>query len=130
VGGKLSGQISTEYMVVLGIVFIIAVIVAVILGGFIDVGAGVSERESRLYWKTTEIGISNWKVYSNGSGEFVLKNNAADRIMLSRVEANGYPLLEGGNMTLQPGASAKVSGYVGEGTGQYSIDFIFDYETV
>lgn len=86
---KNRGQGTTEYLIILAIVIVIALVVVGVLGGFPSLGAGVSEGTSRTYWAgTSPLAITEWQV-STTTGTLVVKNLTAGTIQLKDVNWGG-----------------------------------------
>lgn len=86
---KNRGQGTTEYLIILAIVIVIALVVVGVLGGFPSLGAGVSQGQSRTYWTgTSPLAIVEWQV-STTTGTLVFKNLTAGTIQLTDVNWNG-----------------------------------------
>ncbi|MCX6767425.1 MAG: hypothetical protein NTY90_01680 [Candidatus Micrarchaeota archaeon] len=54
------GQAAVEYLIILAVVIIIALVVVGVLGGFPSLTRGVNEKESALYWQGSEIAIQKY----------------------------------------------------------------------
>lgn len=122
------GQLSTEYLVVLGVVAVIALMVAYIVG-FQFSTTGENVVANKAYWRTSEIGIVNYKVYDTGEAVFALKNNAGSKIRLTKFNIDGTNIITNPNGVVIPlGGTATVNGTVptGEGTFNFNIDFEYD----
>lgn len=46
----MKGQVSTEYLIILAVVLVVALVVVFLVGGFAGLGAGNLETQSRNYW--------------------------------------------------------------------------------
>ncbi|HLC47877.1 MAG TPA: hypothetical protein VJI13_02285 [Candidatus Norongarragalinales archaeon] len=106
---KFRAQAAVEYLMILAVVIIIALVVVGVLGGFPTLTAGISEKESAAYWTTADVGIV--RAYVSGTDvKMVLRNNKNFAITLSSVDVGAgitSPLTD----TLQPG----------ETTGQITV---------
>jgi hypothetical protein len=100
----LKGQASTEYLVILAVVIIIALVVVAVLGGFIDIGTGATQQSAKAYWRTADIGIVDW---SQNTTNFtaVVRNNQDYRVSLTKMNVSGtadttaVTLIQGGKAT-------------------------------
>ncbi len=64
----MKGQGSTEYLTVMVVVLVIAVIVIALLGGFVSFGSASTVEESKLYWQgTTPFSIEESKVVTENT---------------------------------------------------------------
>lgn len=81
-------QASIEYLIILAVVIIIALVVVSLIAGFPELGSGISERESQAYWNIADIGITKYKVNGTGSWGF-LRNNRPFSITFQNMTVNG-----------------------------------------
>src|SRR3989338_2659699 len=84
-------QTATEYLVILAVVIVIALIVVGVLGGFPQFGAGGQQRSEDAYWQQADIGIVE---HSFGdlaiSMRLKLRNNMQKDILLSSVTLGDF----------------------------------------
>lgn len=82
-------QTATEYLVILAIIIVIALIVVSILGGSIGFGSGISENQARLALQTQSgVGVTDYSI----TGELItlqLTNNEARIIQIESIVING-----------------------------------------
>ncbi|MBI4159132.1 hypothetical protein HY500_02645 [Candidatus Woesearchaeota archaeon] len=99
----MKGQTSTEYLIILGVVIVVALIVVAALGGLPGVGENASVKTSKLFWNTKAlVGFKNYAVTSVGNDTFVLKNNLDSPVKLDNVKINSVDVpVE--DATLSPG---------------------------
>lgn len=71
---KRKGQAAVEYLVILAVVVIIALVVVGVLGGFPALTRGVSERESAVYWQGADVSLARY--IGNSTGAFAIIRNA------------------------------------------------------
>lgn len=74
------GQTATEYMIILAVVIIIALIAVAVLGGIPGVGTGTKKRASETYWSIASIGVSSYANSVNSNGIMKVKNNLKNTI--------------------------------------------------
>ncbi len=111
------GQAATEYLIILAVVVIIALIVVGVLGGFQGLTGGITEQQSATYWAGTEIGIQpNYRLSTSGA-ELTVKNNRPFTIKVQDVKLGGAGTMGGGAVTLNPGSTADVLVDTGATTG-------------
>jgi uncharacterized protein (UPF0333 family) len=82
------GQASIEYLIILAVVVIIALIVIGVIGGFPGMTRGLSERDSASYWTSADIGIVRYYINSSNdsvSSQFVIRNNRLFTINLTNI---------------------------------------------
>lgn len=90
------GQTATEYLIILAVVIVIALIVVGVLGGIPSIGGGAKSNTLSSYWRTSEIGVVSMSVgagdapegggtYSDASGTLNLRNNMPGTITINNV---------------------------------------------
>ena len=101
-------QAATEYLIILAVVVIIALIVVGVLGGFQTITGGISRQQSEAYWSGAEIGIlPNYLI--NASGAYLtIKNNKAFAINVESVQLDDSGTLTPSPVYLTPGSTADV----------------------
>ncbi len=98
---KLRAQAAVEYLMILAVVIIIALVVVGVLGGFPSLTSGISEKESLAYWTTTDVGIV--RTYVSGTDvKMVLRNNKNFAVTVTGVDV-GTGIVATLTETLQPG---------------------------
>ncbi|MBU0761533.1 MAG: class III signal peptide-containing protein [Candidatus Altiarchaeota archaeon] len=122
------GQLSTEYLVILGVVVILALIVISVLGGFIDIGAGASSNAAKAYWGSADIGLTNWQVAETGDSSFAVRNNMDYTITVKKMSVGGVSTTSA--FTLPAGKSQTVTiASIGCTKGSpYSYLVYFEYD--
>jgi hypothetical protein len=75
---KDNAQGTIEYLIIVAIVIVIALIVVGILLQLMGQGSGVNETSSKIAWQSAQPwGIIEWNVDSNENLELILQNNSA-----------------------------------------------------
>ncbi len=109
---KQKGQASTEYLIILAVVVIVALAVVGVLGGFPTLTKGVSTKDSLAYWQSGDIGIEKPYLSTSADSTIVLRNNQNFGITITSVAFNGAPANNGTNSnlpaTLSPGQTVTV----------------------
>ncbi len=83
-------QAATEYLIILAVVIIIALIVIGVLGGIPGVGTGARSRASASYWQTADIAISQYAAFAGSDDlDVALRNNLRNRVTLTSVTIGG-----------------------------------------
>ena len=54
------GQTSTEYLIILGVVIVVALIVVGALGGIPGIGKGGASKTSKLFWSAAPVGFQSY----------------------------------------------------------------------
>ncbi len=81
------GQAATEYMIILAVVIIIALIVVGVMGGIPGIGSGAKTKASAAYWSQADIAIVAYSVTSASPQTMTLKlrNNLRSTITITNV---------------------------------------------
>jgi hypothetical protein len=98
------GQAATEYLIILAVVVIIALIVIGVLGGFPGMTRGISERDSATYWTVADVGIIRYNLPASGNSTFVFRNNKNFQVELVNLTVDATTLSLG-NATVAPDAT-------------------------
>ncbi|MFH1971911.1 MAG: hypothetical protein ABIJ18_00360 [archaeon] len=99
------GQGATEYLIILAIVIVIALIVIGVLGTIPGIGGNAKQQASESYWETAEIGVVDY--YNTFSTDILtvnVKNNQEDTITIDSVTIDGT--VDNTNSSLSPGEEA------------------------
>ena len=103
------GQGTTEYLIVLAIVIVIALVVVGVLGGFPKLGAGIGESQSKAYWGAIHpLGFVDWSIPSSGNGSIIVQNNSIFSVTLVDINWNGASTALP-DVNVSPGARVAVS---------------------
>ncbi|MFH1443012.1 MAG: hypothetical protein ABIG96_03170 [Candidatus Micrarchaeota archaeon] len=98
---KFRAQAAVEYLMILAVVIIIALVVVGVLGGFPTLTSGISEKESAAYWTTADVGIVR-AIIDDTNTQMVLRNNKNFAIKDLTVTVGGTAGTTQ-SVTLQPG---------------------------
>jgi hypothetical protein len=85
---KVKGQSTTEYLVGIGAVVVLALVVAVVAVNLMN-SSGVSLSQNKTFWKTQPLGLEEAGTDSNGDTFFVVTNNTGEDVVLTGYVANG-----------------------------------------
>ncbi|MCX8190035.1 MAG: hypothetical protein N3F05_02285 [Candidatus Diapherotrites archaeon] len=89
---KNKAQGTTEYLIILAVIIIIALVVAGVMGWFPGLGGAITEQQSKAYWQgTSPLAVTDWKIGSTGA-RFTLKNVSTDKIELTDIGVSGTAL--------------------------------------
>lgn len=111
-------QTATEYMIILAVVIIIALIVVGVLGGIPGIGTGAGGRAAASYWATADIGIISFVAAQGGDVTLLIKNNLNDPIIINNVsmtptgQSQTFTSLTQEDVVLGVGAEKRWSGSV------------------
>ena len=124
-------QGATEYLIILAVVIIIALIVVGAMGGIPGIGTGAKSRASASYWETADLAIPSYAAFTAEEDLNVsIRNNLRNTITLNTVTIGG------GTQTCSPttiaaGQNAKCTDDDGaaacEAGDAYSYDVRIEY---
>lgn len=124
------GQGTTEYLIILAVIIVIALVVAGVMGWFPGMSGTINETQSKSYWTaTTPIALENWKVTSTGS-QFTMKNMGTSKLTVTGITVNSVDV-NSLTTTLTAGAShntenlASITCTAGEA---YSYNVVITYD--
>jgi hypothetical protein len=138
---KIRGQTSVEYLVLLAIAIVIAVVAVGVLAGFIKIGTATTyKKKGNIYWKSADIGIMDWEIYNltihTAGSTLVFQNNKEYQILINWISidggtstiAIGKSLLPGDTYewTATPGNSVNNFSCQSGGTYSYTVTFSYD----
>jgi len=83
------GQVSTEYLVILAIVLVVALVVVYLVGGFAGMGVGTMETQSMQAWGTAAPFSITILKQSGTSLEMELQNNDVETLTLTDISMDG-----------------------------------------
>ena len=85
------GQGTTEYLIILAVVIVIALVVVGVMGWFPGLGTGITESQSKAYWKSASpIAITDWKITGTAAdATFSLQNLTTDKITVTEMTMDG-----------------------------------------
>ena len=84
-------QGATEYMIVLAIVIIIALLVVIVMRGIPSIGKSGASRSSAAFWETADIGFTSYVVDSSGI-TMNIRNNIKSTISITKIELSDESL--------------------------------------
>jgi len=109
---KFKGQAATEYLIILAVVVIIALIVIGVMGGFPGMTKGISERDSAAYWAGADVGLIRYNIVKSGSSAastLVFRNNKNFQVRVDNISFDGTNLTGFTTQYISPGASTSVN---------------------
>jgi len=129
------GQGTTEYLIILAVIIVIALVVVGVMGWVPGLSGGITEQQSRAYWQSTSpFSIVEHK-FSGTTADLEIQNISANKLTLTEMK------IEGTN-----GLTADVSFNAGErklvqltglaacgstGTGfDYTVSFVYNSNKV
>ena len=114
-------QTATEYLIILAVVIVVALIVVGVMGGIPGVGKGANTKMSKAFWKTTDIALDDYAVSSSGTDTIIIRNNLDSTVTLNNLKINGVELAD--SNTLSPGEEATLTGEVAACTAGETYEY-------
>ena len=119
-------QASTEYLVILAVVVIVAVVVATLMGDFISLGGETSDRSAKLYWKNSELGLMDW-IIADGEDALVIRNNQEYDVFIHNITVDGNPISVNASVRTGEQKTLKAEWVdCEEGSYGYFVSFVYD----
>ena len=104
------GQGTIEYLVIIAIVVVIALVTVGILLQLMGQGAGISEASSKIAWKSAEPwAIMDWSMDGDEDITITLQNNSGDTLELNTVKAGLNTSGESVNESVSAGATKTIT---------------------
>jgi hypothetical protein len=134
------GQAAIEYLIILAVVVIIALIVIGVIGGFPGMTRGVSERDSAAYWAGADVGVTRYFVSTTTScggqscSQIVVRNNRLFAVNLTQITLDGSMVNYSTGVNIAPGSTYVLNltsnGTCGSGTSgmSYSKNVVVTYK--
>ncbi len=102
------GQVSTEYLVILAIVLVVALVVVYLVGGFAGMGAGTMQTQSMQAWGTAApLAITSWQQHTTAL-QLQVQNNDVNQLTLTGISMDGASVYST-NTTFASGQSQVVT---------------------
>jgi hypothetical protein len=99
-------QTATEYMIILAVVIIIALIVVGVLGGIPGIGTGARGRAASAYWASSNIAIPSFSMVTGAAGTsehtLVIRNNFKGAIKITVINLSTSGSGTANNFSLAP----------------------------
>jgi hypothetical protein len=103
----ISAQGTLEYLVIIAIVIVIALVVVGLLTGFFSQGTQVNETQSKIYWQTQPLAITDSLTDSSGNMIIVIKNNTSENQTINSIVINDVETFPD-NLTLARGETKTI----------------------
>ena len=125
------GQAATEYLIILAVLLMAALVAIAVSGGFRDTGRDISETDSAAYWAGAEIGIAQYGMAAGRNSTIVFRNNRNFPIRLISASFGQVPYGLG-NYAIGPGQLSEqisIGATCGAAAGEiFSIPVSITYE--
>ncbi len=125
------GQGTTEYLIILAVVIVIALIVVGVMGWIPGLGTGITESQSKAYWQSTSpFAITTYQVTDAAVPTIVARNNTSQSLSVTGMTINSvvYTIIDA-NFTGGQEASVSLIGDNAACTGgnPYSYEVEISY---
>ncbi len=104
----LRGQVSTEYLVVLAIVLVVALVVVYLMGGFAGMGAGTVQTQSLDAWGSASPFSITILRQSGTNLEMEMRNSDVNELTLTGISMDNASVFSG-NLTFSSGQGQVVN---------------------
>jgi hypothetical protein len=85
-------QGTIEYLIIIAIIIVIALVVVGLMSGFLNQGSRVNEMTSKAYWQAQELAVIDMGVDSNGDGKLIIKSNMPENVTITSATIGGVPI--------------------------------------
>jgi hypothetical protein len=123
----MKGQGSTEYLVILAVVLIVALVVIALLGFFPGVGGAARESQSASYWSGAQpFSITGFKI--NGTSVTLsVANRLSEKLVMTNISLGGVGV-NASNITFKGGEEKVVQGTLTTSCGTAGDGFEYDVQ--
>lgn len=122
-------QVSTEYLVILAVVLVVALVVVFLVGGFSGLGSTSLETQSKNYWAgSAPFSIKTYKA-SGTSLDLDLVNNDLDRLTVTDISIGGSSVYSTSTI-FDSGESQVITGTLGSSCGNAGDPFQYSNVTI
>jgi uncharacterized protein (UPF0333 family) len=119
---KFKGQVSTEYLVILAVVLVVALVVVYLVGGFAGMGTGTLETQSQQAWGTAAPFSITILKQSGTALEMEIQNSDVDTLILTGISMDGASVYSS-NTTFSSGEKKVVTVTTATGCGVTGTSF-------
>lgn len=128
---KRKGQAATEYLIIVSIVVVIALVAVNTVSGFPSLISGTSKTKSADFWNRADVAITAYSVFTDGSSIMLVKNRKGYVIDIVSIDVDGK-LVPIGKKNIAPGTVEKIefpAGALGGGAAnsEYTKKIAFKY---
>lgn len=128
------GQGASEYLVLIAVALIIALIAIVLLGGFTSTGGGAMDSEAKSYWAiASPFGITQW-VQINDTMYMSVVNRGTNQLVMRQIKLNNVTADLGAGWSWKPGGEKNISvpllpACTRGGYDSFSYNVTFNYDS-
>ena len=128
----MKGQVSTEYLIILAVVLVVALVVVFLVGGFAGLGAASLETQSKNYWAgSSPYSIKTFKA-SNTTLDLEVVNNDLEQLTLTDITIDGTSIFststvfDSGETIVLSGTLAATCGDSGDPYQYPNVEITYD----
>ena len=126
---KSRGQVSTEYLVILAVVLVIALVVVYLVGGFSGLGASSLETTSKNYWAgASPFSITQAKLAGTAI-QLNIQNNDLQQLTVTDISVGGTSVFST-STTFASGQSQVLTGTLGATCGAVGAPYQYSNITI
>ena len=82
---NVKGQGTTEYLIILAVVIVIALVVVGVMGWFPGLSTGISAQQSKTFWQSTSpLSIIDWDI-DGTNANLVIKNMTTSKMEVKEI---------------------------------------------
>lgn len=123
------GQVSTEYLVILAVVLVIALVVVYLVGGFSGLGASSIETTSKNYWAGASPFAVKTVSVSGTTMNIEFQNNDLEQLTITDVSVGGSSVFST-NTTYSSGENKVVTATLGTACGSSGAPYTYNNVTI
>lgn len=123
------GQVSTEYLVILAVVLVIALVVVYLVGGFSGLGSSSIETASKNYWAGASPFAIKTVAVSGTAMSLDFQNNDLEQLTITDVSIAGSSVFST-NTSFTSGESKVVAATLGTTCGAAGTPFTYNNVTI
>jgi len=130
-GFRKLAQTATEYLVILAVVIVIALIVVSIMGGIPGIGKNGQDKAEQVFWQTADIALESYANSNTTGMKITVKNNLREGFTIDSFELNNNNIIAS-QIYIETGESKALSlvGVPGCVAGQtFSYNVVINYTT-
>lgn len=123
------GQVSTEYLVILAVVLVIALVVVYLVGGFSGLGTSSLETQSKNYWAGASPFAIKTVSVSGTTMNLEFQNNDLEQLTITDVSVAGSSVFST-NTSFTSGENKVVTATLGTSCGASGVPYTYNNITI
>jgi hypothetical protein len=128
------GQGTTEYLIILAVVIVIALVVVGVMGWFPGLSTGITESQSKAYWLgASPLAVTDWQITSTATdATFSMRNMTTDVIQVTEITVDGTAIIAT-DVNIAAGSTTNVTGTTGKACASgsaYQYNMAISYDVI